>query len=86
MSLKETEKDTQRHGEEGNMKMEAEIAGQPRSQGMPKTADNHQKLVSPSEPPERTNPNDAPIFFFFLISGLLKCEQINFYCFHLPSV
>ena len=40
-------RDRKGHREESNMKMKAEIAVRQVSQGMPKTAGNLQKLISP---------------------------------------
>lgn len=55
------------------------------SQGMPRTAGNHQKVERSTEQilPLRGSTLTAPYFWPF---GLLYCERIKFCCFTPPSV
>lgn len=73
-------RDRKGHREEGNMKMKVEIAVRHVSQGMPKTAGNLQKLISPWELP---GGKEEPILSTSWLKtfGLLRCEKINFYLF-----
>lgn len=71
VSLQETEKDTQRSTEEGNVKMEA------------KTGVGHlliqakERLASFLRTSKKTNPDNLLILYF----SLLNCERTNLCCF-----